>query len=45
MWAKITWKWDIEKADVEYEYRHTPGLLFFPSLLVWGSIYLTMISY
>lgn len=45
MWAKITWKWDVEKADVECEYLHTPGLLFFPSLLVWGSIYLTVISY
>lgn len=45
MWAKITWIWDIEKADVEYGYLHIPGLLFFPSLLVWGSIYLTMISY
>lgn len=32
MWAKITWKWDVEKADVEYQYLHIPGLLFIPFL-------------
>lgn len=36
MWAKITWIWDVEKADVEYEYLHITWSSIFPFLVGMG---------